>query len=86
MPHPWFCPVPNPDGRWAEGKLDDDIYFWRKLTEHGGKVFLAPRVVIGHCELDLRWPGNNLNLLHQHMYEYNDHGRPRDVFGTSRQP
>lgn len=88
MPHPWFLPTPNEAGRWGEGKVDDDIYFWRKLRDHGGKIFMAPRVVIGHAELDLRWPGRDLNLLHQHMYEFNDHGRPRGVFGdtTSQQP
>ena len=86
MPHPWFLPVPAPDGTWGEGKTDDDMYFWHKFRKYGGRVFMAPSVPIGHLELDLRWPGQDLQLLHQHMYEYNEHGKPKGVFAYSPPP
>lgn len=81
MPHPWFLPVPNAEGRWTQDKTDDDIYFWRKFRAHGGRAFLAPGVTVGHLELDVRWPGGNLQLLHQHLNDYRKDGKPVAVFG-----
>lgn len=83
MPHPWFLPTPNKEGRWTEGKEDDDIRFWRIFREAGGRAFLAPKVVIGHLELDLRWPSNDVTLLHQHLIDYQKSGRPKGVFGDA---
>lgn len=81
MPKPWFMPHPAPDGGWGEGKVDDDIHFWRGFRKAGGRMFLAPRVTLGHVELALRWPGRDLSLLTQHFHEYNDTGKPAGVFG-----
>jgi len=86
MPHPWFMPLTALDGTWGEGRVDDDIYFWRKFRLCGGRMYMAPKVTIGHAELDLRWPGADFKLLHQHMYEYNAKGKPAGVFGSTPTP
>jgi hypothetical protein len=75
MPHPWFLPVPNQAGRWAEGKTDDDIYFWDKFRAHGGLVWLAPRVIIGHAEEEIRWPGADAKVQRQSFLDYWTNGR-----------
>ncbi len=80
MPHPWFLPVPNADGKWGEGKIDDDIYFWRKFRSFGGRILLAPDVTLGHLELDLQWPSKDMNVLHQHFLQYRSQGKPKDIF------
>ncbi len=84
MPHPWFDATPAPDGTWTMGKVDADIQFWHSFRTVGCRAFLAPRVVIGHLELAVRWPGQDLTLHWQHMYDYHDNGRPRsNVFGAA---
>jgi hypothetical protein len=60
LPQPWFRGVPNDAGKWSEGKTDPDIYFWRQWERAGCSLYLAPRVVIGHLELMVRWPGTDM--------------------------
>lgn len=64
-PQPWFCGQPNGAGRWDDGKIDPDISFWRKWEDMGRSVFLAPRVTIGHLELMVRWPDQNMSPIWQ---------------------
>jgi hypothetical protein len=54
---PWFLAVPNKKGEWGEGRLDDDIYFWKNWRECGLKLCLTPQVSIGHMQLMVTWPG-----------------------------
>lgn len=56
LPHPWFRSTPNAQGRWSEGKTDADIHFWKIWEAAGNTLAVAPRVVIGHLELMVRWP------------------------------
>ncbi|MEZ0060901.1 hypothetical protein ABIF26_006444 [Bradyrhizobium elkanii] len=65
LPRPWFLGTPNADGDWRDGKLDPDIHFWRTWESEGRSLFLAPRVVIGHLELMVRWPDENMNPIWQ---------------------
>lgn len=65
MPRPWFLGVPNSEGRWGEGKMDPDIYFWRQWEAAGKTLFVAPKVSIGHLELMVRWMGDELQPLWQ---------------------
>lgn len=53
---PWFLGTPNADGRWDEGKTDEDIHFWRQWEAAGNSLMLASRVAVGHIELMVRWP------------------------------
>ena len=60
-PKPWFLGVPNADGEWGEGRTDDDIHFWREFRKGGNRVFVSPRVVLGHGEYVVTWPGKDLS-------------------------
>jgi predicted SAM-dependent methyltransferase len=81
MKHPWFFATPNKDGRWEEGKIDEDINFWHGFKAVGGKIFLATDVCLGHLELDIRWPGQGMDIVHQHFLDYRKSGKPDTVFG-----
>lgn len=76
LPHPWFIGQPDRDGQWGQGHVDDDIYFWHHLREHGGKAFLANRVVIGHLELMALWPDEQMKVICQQPKEFFERGRP----------
>lgn len=80
FPHPWFLGQPNADGEWRDGKVDDDIYFWKRWNETGRKAYLANRVVIGHCELMVKWPGKDWLTIHQQLSNYNEKGKPAEVW------
>lgn len=81
VPKPWFQAIPAPDGTWGPGKVDSDIRFWMEFARAGCLAYLAPRVVIGHLELALRWPGRDCHLTWQHMYDYHAKGKPENTFG-----
>ena len=53
IPLPWLHSQPGPGGEWKDdqGKIDADIYFWRKFTEHGRRLHVLPWVCIGHMEM-----------------------------------
>jgi hypothetical protein len=65
LPKPWFVGTPNAEGEWKEGKLDPDIHFWRLWEREGRNLHLASRVVIGHLELMVRWPDQNMDPVWQ---------------------
>jgi hypothetical protein len=41
--------------------VDDDIWFWRNWRESGNRVYVSPRVVLGHGEYVVTWPGQGLS-------------------------
>jgi len=57
---PWFWSKPGPDNSWNEGRTDDDIWFWRNWRDSGNRVYVTPRVVLGHGEYVVTWPGKDL--------------------------
>jgi hypothetical protein len=57
---PWFWSQPDPDNSWNDGRLDPDIWWWRNWRESGNRVFVTPRVVLGHGEYVVTWPGKDL--------------------------
>jgi predicted SAM-dependent methyltransferase len=83
---PWFIGKPDEDGRWGKphivdgriegGKMDDDIHFWSKFHDAGKRLYQANKVVVGHVQLVVTWPGPDLSPVHQHIYEYNRKGKP----------
>jgi hypothetical protein len=80
LPHPWLWSQPNTEGKWEDGGVDADIYFWRKLNEHGMKAFCASRVVIGHIQQMITWPGEGYRPVHQYIGRYyGDGDAPREV-------
>ena len=84
MPHPWFIGEPNVHGKWEEGRLDDDIYFWKKWEKMGFSLYHANRVPIGHADLFIQWPGFGPNLeALDRVIEilpdvFNEDGSPKD--------
>src|SRR5262249_728486 len=74
LPQPWFIGVPNKQGQWRDGKIDADINFWRKWLTAGCSLMLAPRVVIGHLELMVRWPDINMQSIWQAAKDW-EHSR-----------
>lgn len=80
VPKPWFLGVAAPDGTWGDGHVDDDIYFWRQWQASGKKLFNANRVVVGHCELMVKWPGRDLGVIHQRVVDFWNQGPPKDVW------
>ena len=75
---PWFKGEPNSAGEWGEGRIDDDIYFWRKARSEGFRIAACPKVRIGHLQLLITWPDDALRTKHQYVGKYYDDGRPAE--------
>ena len=76
LPLPWFHGSPAPDGSWGEGRIDDDIQFWRQWKRAGHKVWQSNRVKIGHIQIMVTWPDQRLAARHQYHSEYVTDGKP----------
>jgi predicted SAM-dependent methyltransferase len=77
---PWFWSRPDPEGGWGEGRIDDDIWFWHEWEKQGRSLYLAPRVVVGHAEMMIRWPDRELKGIHQHPSEFWKGGAPAEAW------
>lgn len=76
---PWFQPIPGPDGGWNEGRIDADIYFWKKMEAAGMKVCLAPQIKIGHLQQMVTYPGSEENGFkpeHHYITDIYEKGLP----------
>jgi hypothetical protein len=80
MPHPWFWGQPGPDGQWHTGRVDDDIWFWQQAEKAGLNVYSANRIVLGHLELVVTWPTEELKAAYQTTKDYQDKGRPTNIW------
>ena len=80
MKHPWLWEQPNEDGEWAAGRLDPDIYFWRKWQEAGNSLYLANRVSIGHCQHMATWVDRKTRRpIHQYVTDFQKNGPPKEA-------
>ncbi len=79
FPRPWMVPQPNKDGRWGDGRVDADIDFWRRWAENGRTVYLANRVVVGHMEEFIAWPGQDFAPVRQTFVDFLKDGMPPDA-------
>lgn len=79
FPHPWFEAVPNADGRWGDGRVDEDVNFWVKWHEAGKTLSLAPTVKVGHLQMLISWPGAGGKPIHQYVNDYTTKGRPKQA-------
>jgi hypothetical protein len=80
LAHPWFIGRPNDEGRWEDGRIDDDIAFWIAAQKAGLKIGMCPRVCLGHAEVWVKWPDQNMKALLQHPGEFWDRGgRPPEA-------
>lgn len=82
LPKPWFLGIPNSDGEWESktDKVDPDIYFWKNWRANNRSLFLAPRVVVGHLELLIKFPDLRMDGIYQTTKSYNECGPPADVW------
>lgn len=79
---PWFWSKPNSKKEWDSktNKVDEDIYFWVNFQKSGKQLYLAPRCVIGHLELLIKWPALNLDGIYETTAHYHEFGPPADVW------
>lgn len=87
LARPWFHSVPDQDGRWrgpeivngkpVGGRMDEDIAFWARWRDAGKTLYQANHVVIGHMQLVVTWPGEDLKPVHQYITDYHKRGKPR---------
>ena len=72
LKHPWFLGQPGPDGKWNDGRIDDDIYFWKNFIDSGNKAYIANKVQVGHIQLLCTFPGHytdNFKCVHTPLGE-----------------
>lgn len=79
LPKPWFMAVPNSDGDWIDGQIDEDIYFWLNAEANGWEVRLANNVRIGHIQNLISWPSSDFSPRFQYMHDWNRNGAPKDL-------
>lgn len=85
LPHPWLRSEPNAEGKWGDGRIDADIAFWNKMRASGHKIACASRVVIGHLQQVITWPGEDYRREHQYVAEYfGDGDAPPSVIDAAR--
>jgi len=79
---PWFVGTPNDNGEWGDGRTDDDIHFWRQFRKAGNRLYVSPRVVLGHGEYMVTWPGEHLTQpVYQHSTDFLvNHKRPDNAW------
>lgn len=80
LPKPWFHDVPSPRGDWGDGHTDADIAFWRNWTASGRSLFLANRIAVGHLELGVTWPAEDLTAIHQPIGDWRETGTPQGIW------
>lgn len=78
---PWFLAIPDKNGEWNEGHVDEDIYFWHNCEQSGLNVFLANEVRIGHLQNMIAWPKDDFSPAHQYVSQYHEAGQPVECGG-----
>lgn len=79
LPKPWFMPVPDKNGGWNDGRIDEDVNFWFNFRNAGLNLFNANRVVVGHFQSLITWPSKELTPVHQFPNDYQSSGAPVEV-------
>jgi hypothetical protein len=80
---PWFQDHPNDQGEYNAGRIDADIHFWRQFRKSGNRVYVTPRVSIGHGEFVVVWPGKDLKQpVFQYTGDYTEHGKPKTAWSV----
>jgi hypothetical protein len=77
---PWFHSKPDAEGGWGDGRIDDDLWFWRQFRASGNRLFITPRVVIGHGEYVISWPSKDfLGPVFQHTTNWQRTKKPPET-------
>ena len=82
-PKPWFQDQPNDKGEYGDGRTDADIWFWKQFRKAGNRVYVSPRVSIGHGEWVAVWPGKDLQKpVFQYVSDYTANGKPKTAWSV----
>jgi hypothetical protein len=83
---PWFLETPGPDGSYGEGRRDSDIHFWANWRASGNRVYVTPRVCVGHGEYMVSWPGRDLGKpVYQYTTDFtSSRKRPETAWSTPK--
>lgn len=76
---PYMLAIPDEHGLFGPNRVDPDIYFWKKWADEGFTAHLANRVVIGHIEECIFWPGKDMKKITQRMGDYRKNGKPMEA-------
>jgi hypothetical protein len=77
MKKPWFHEQPDPSGSWGDGRIDSDIWFWKQFKASGNRLYITPRVCIGHGEYVITWPSQELGQpVFQYCNEWQETRKP----------
>lgn len=84
MEKPWFNASANQDGEWNGGHEDEDLCFWRKFREAGGRLGVTPNISIGHAELMVTWPStkSGTGVTRGNVTDFWNTGAPADAHGV----
>jgi hypothetical protein len=80
LPRPWFHGQPDQEGEWSDDRIDPDIAFWRAWEAAGHSLYVACRVPVGHIEVMVRWPGEDMGAIYQHPTAFHHGGKPEKVW------
>ena len=79
LPRPWMVGRPNDDGKWEDGKLEPDVEFWLNWREAGMRLYLAPKIVIGHMEEMISVPDEKLKPMYVTPGDWQKNDLPKGV-------
>jgi hypothetical protein len=77
---PWMVPEPNRENRWGDHRVDADMSFWKRWHGAGHNAYMANRVVLGHMEEVISWPGDELKPIYQLVQDFAKQGKPSDIW------
>ena len=72
VPRPWFKGEPDKDGNWSSDRMDDDIWFWHQWRLAGKRIYVDPKVRIGHVEECVSWFDDKLNVQRSSVPEWRE--------------
>jgi hypothetical protein len=83
-PKPWFMDIPDPTGGYGDGRTDADMFFWKQFRKGGNRVYVTPRVTLGHGEYVAVWPSKNLDgPVFQYCTEFmKEKKKPANAWGA----
>lgn len=83
VPKPWFIAHPNSEGSYREGRVDEDIHFWKEWAKAGNTLGIATNVSVGHAELMITWPSRSVpeGKIQQHPTHFWNQGAPENAWG-----
>lgn len=80
MAKPWFQEQPDPTGSWGTGRVDSDISFWKAWKACGNRLYITPRVCIGHGEYMISWPSKDLGTpVFQYCSQWQETKKPPET-------